>query len=181
MEKKIFFRVPRLLEDAIKKRAVAEDKTVSELLREIVENFLSGGEQKNSGFDQESAEILRKNFAYIRTLAKLILDTDLRTYAMRSGLTVADKMQLDAEIQKRKKVFVEKLEKLHARNKRKRREKQCNPWFFRVRQGIHKFQRMFPFFDLPFDQLCLYKQTIIIIPEPKILSRTLFIKTKIVG
>jgi hypothetical protein len=112
MEKKLFFRAHKSLEDAIKKRAVAEDKTVSELLREIVENFLSGYEQKNSGFDQESAEILRKNFAYIRTLAKLILDTDLRTYAMRSGLTVADKMTLDAEIAKRKKVFTEKLEKI---------------------------------------------------------------------
>ena len=112
MEKKLFFRVPKSLEDAIKKKAAQEEKSVSELLREILETFLSGGEQKNSGFDQESAEILRKNFAYLRTLAKLILDTDLRTYAMRSGLTVADKMQLDAEIAKRKKVFTEKLEKI---------------------------------------------------------------------
>ena len=112
MEKKIFFRVPKSLEDAIKKRAVAEDKTVSELLREIVENFLSGDDQKISGSDAEILDVLRKNFAYIRTLAKLILDTDLRTYAMRSGLTVADKMTLDAEIAKRKKNFTEKLEKI---------------------------------------------------------------------
>ena len=112
MEKKIFFRVPKSLEDAIKKMAVAEDKTVSELLREIVENFLSGDDEKGSGSDAEILDVLKKNFAYQRTLAKLILDTDLRTYAMRSGLTVADKMTLDAEIAKRKKVFTEKLEKI---------------------------------------------------------------------
>jgi hypothetical protein len=31
---------------------------------------------------------------------------------MRGGLSVSDKLTLDAEIQKRKKVFVEKLEKI---------------------------------------------------------------------
>ena len=85
---------------------------MSELLREIVENFLSGDDKKSSGSDAEILDLVQKNFRYQRTLAKLILDIDLRTYAMRSGLTVADKMTLDAEIQKRKKVFVEKLEKI---------------------------------------------------------------------
>ena len=113
MKKRIHFRITEEFEKSLQKRAASEDKTVSELLREIVENFLSGDDQKISGSDDaEILDVLRKNFAYIRTLAKLILDTDLRTYAMRSGLTVADKMTLDAEIAKRKKIFTEKLEKI---------------------------------------------------------------------
>lgn len=112
MEKKIFFRVNKSLEDAIKKRAVTEEKNVSELLRDIIEDFLSDGNEKNHHSDAEILDLLKKSFSYQRTLAKLILDTDLRTLAMRGGLSVSDKLTLDAEIQKRKKVFVEKLEKI---------------------------------------------------------------------
>lgn len=112
MGKTLQIRITEEFEKSLQKRAVQEEKSVSELVREILENFLVGDDQKISGSDAEILDVLRKNFAYIRTLAKLILDTDLRTYAMRSGLTVADKMTLDAEIAKRKKIFVERLEKI---------------------------------------------------------------------
>ncbi|AFS52823.1 hypothetical protein LFML04_0587 [Leptospirillum ferriphilum ML-04] len=112
MGKTLQIRITDAVEKDLQKVAVSEGKTVSELVREILENFLSGDDRKISGSDAEILDLVQKNFRYQRTLAKLILDIDLRTYAMRSGLTVADKMQLDAEIQKRKKVFVEKLEKI---------------------------------------------------------------------
>ena len=111
LRKRIHFRITEELEKSLQKRAGQEEKSVSELVREILEDFLSGGDEKNHHSDEEILSLLRKNFGYTRTLAKLILDTDLRTYAMRSGLTVADKMQIDAEIKKRRDFFEAKFKK----------------------------------------------------------------------